>query len=41
MVLIWNDFHALKWALLQRHFKLWGKLKHIIPIVGVSAHYRV
>ena len=27
MVLIWNDFHALKWALLQKHFKLWGEIE--------------
>ena len=23
MGLIWNGFHALKWALLDKHFMLW------------------
>ena len=27
MGLVWNGFHALKWALLQKHFKLWGEIE--------------
>ena len=27
MGLVWNGFHALKWALLQKHLKLWGEIE--------------
>lgn len=27
MGLAWNGFHALKWALLDRHLKLWGEVE--------------
>jgi hypothetical protein len=27
MGLTWNGFHALKWALLERHLKLWGGIE--------------
>jgi hypothetical protein len=27
MGLAWNGFHALRWALLERHLKLWGEIE--------------
>jgi len=27
MGLTWNGFHALRWALLERHLKLWGEIE--------------
>jgi len=27
MGLAWNGFHALKWALLEKHLKLWGEVE--------------
>lgn len=27
MGLAWNGFHALKWALMERHLKLWGEVE--------------
>ena len=27
MGLAWNGFHSLKWALLDKHLKLWGELE--------------
>lgn len=27
MGLAWNSFHSLKWALLQKHFKLWSGIE--------------
>jgi hypothetical protein len=37
--LTWNGFHAMKWALLDRHLKLWSEVeaKEIAEIEGLVA----
>ena len=37
MGLAWNGFHALKWALVERHLKLWGEVedKEIATLEGL------
>jgi hypothetical protein len=38
MGLAWNGFHALKWALLEKHLKLWGEVeaKEIAELEGIA-----